>query len=110
MAPDICQMPRKSCSEFPPQSSQSEGILNVVRYLPKIPESSRSRVGTVVEDTDVVQNGETRDHGEEAMSRKPKVRSDARSWDRRGNRVHCGCGEWLGEIIGSGFEFDFREV
>ena len=110
MAPDICQMPRKSCSEFPPQSSQSEGILNVVRYLPKIPESSRSRVGTVVEDTDVVQNGETRDHREEAMSRKPKVRSDAGSWDRRGNRVHCGCGEWLGEIIGSGFEFDFREV
>lgn len=110
MAPDICQMPRKSCSEFPPQSSQSEGILNVVRYLPKIPESSRSRVGTVVEDTDVVQNGETRDHGEEAMSRKPKVRSDAGSWDRRGNRVHCGCGERLGEIIGSGFEFDFREV
>lgn len=93
-----------------PQSSQSEGILNVVRYLPTIPEISRSRVGTVVEDTDVIQNGGTRDHGEEAMSRKPKVRSDAGSWDRRGNRVHCGRGERLGEIIESGFVFDFREV
>ena len=93
-----------------PQSSQSEGILNVVRYLPTIPESSRSRVGTVVEDTDVIQNGGTRDHGEEAMSRKPKVRSDAGSWDRRGNRAYCGRGERLGEIIESGFVFDFREV
>lgn len=64
----------------------------------------------VVEDTDVVQSGGTRDHGEEAMRRKPKVRSDAGSWDRLGNRVHRGRREQLGEIIENGFVFDFREI
>lgn len=64
----------------------------------------------VVEDTDVVQSGGTRDHREEAMRRKPKVRSDAGSWDRLGNRVHRGRREQLGEIIENGFVFDFREI
>ena len=43
-----------------------------------------------VEDTDVVQSGGTRDHREAAVRREPKVRSDAGSWDRLGNRVHRG--------------------
>ena len=64
--------------------------MNVARYLPTIPESSQSRVGMAVEDTDVVQSGGTRDHGEAAVRREPKVRSDAGSWDRLGNRVHRG--------------------
>ena len=64
--------------------------MNVARYLPTIPESSQSRVGMAVEDTDVVQSGGTRDHREAAVRREPKVRSDAGSWDRLGNRVHRG--------------------
>lgn len=101
---------RKILLRVSPQSSQSKGIVNVVRYLPTIPESSRSRVGTVVEDTDVVQNGGTRGRGEEAMSRKPKVRSDAGSWDGLGKRGRRGRGERLGGVIESGFVLDFGEV
>lgn len=63
-----------------------------------------------VEDADVVQSGGTRDHGEEAVRREEKVRSDAGSWDRLGNRVHRGCRQQLGEIIENGFVFDFGEI
>lgn len=77
MAPDIHQMPRKSRSEFPPEFTvrghpeRGEGVY--LRFLRAV----ESRVGTVVEDTDVVQNGGTRGRGEEAMSRKPRNESDA---------------------------------
>ena len=63
-----------------------------------------------VEDTDVVQSGGTRDHGEAAVRREPKVRSDAGSWDRLGNRVHRGRRQQLGEIVENGFVFDFGEI
>lgn len=61
----------------------------------------------MVEDTGVVQNGGTRGRGEEAVSRKPKVRSDAelgqtRKGGRRGReeRLRGVIGRLCASILG----------